>query len=121
MDTTELAKYDEVMVGYWRAQARHEYWFGLANALKQWARHEEDRSLSRLGRIFYTGKVLLCMLLRRHKSYWLKDYITVAIFDNEQIGSCGGAYVPWYSSWNQLVVGGGIRKGWWYDIYPDST
>jgi hypothetical protein len=117
----EERKYDEVMRDYYRAQARHEYWFGLFNALRQWARFEDDYSLNWIQRIFYTCKAILCMLLHRQKSYWGRDYLTVAIFDEEHIGSCGGALPGWAADWNQLVVGVGVLKGWFYDIFCDSN
>jgi hypothetical protein len=115
------AEYDKVMDKYYRTQARHEYWFGLFNVLKQWARWEEDHSLSWSQRIFYTLKAVLCMLLHRQRSSWLKDRITVAIFDEDHVGPCGGALPEWATNWNELVVGAGLLKGWFYDIYNDSN
>jgi len=115
------AEYDRVMTKYYRAQARHEYWFGLFNLLRQWARHEEDCSLTWPQRIFYTLKAVLCMLLRSQQSHGLKNCITVAIFDVDHVGPCGGALPEWATNWNELVVGAGLSKGWFYDIYNDSN
>jgi hypothetical protein len=115
------AEYDKVMTECYRAQARHEYWFGLFNTLKQWARYENDCSLSLPQRIFYTCKAILCMVLRRQQSYWARHHITVAIFDENHVGPCGGALPEWATNWNEVVVGEGILKGWFYDIYNDSN
>lgn len=115
------ADYDKVMSAYWRSQARHEYWFGLFKVLRQWARYECDCNLSWPQRIFYTLKAVFCMLLHRQLSCWARHHITVAIFDENHVGPCGGALPEWATSWNEVVVGEGILKGWFYDIYNDSN
>jgi len=115
------AEYERVMTEHWRAQARHEYWFGLFNVLKHWASHEQDIRLSWPERIFYTLKAVVCMLINRRQSHGTTAYITVTIFDEVHVGPCGGALPEWAENWNQVVVGVGILKGWWYDIYNDSN
>jgi len=122
MEETDFdAEYDRVMTEHWRAQARHEYWFGLFNVLRQWARCEVDCSLTWAQRIFYTLKAVFCILLHRQQSYWARDHITVAVFDEVHTGPCGGALPEWATNWNELVVGAGLLKGWFYDIYNDSN
>ena len=115
------ADYDKIMTAFWKAQDRHDFWHGLLASIKQWACHEEDITLSIAQRIFYTVKTLICMVSRRRSSYWAKSSIIIAIFDNEHLGSCGGAYPDWYSHWTQVVVGEGYLKNWSYDIYTDAN
>jgi hypothetical protein len=119
--TMEDANYDKVMSAYWRSQAIHEYWCGLLSAIRQRARSEQDEDLNWFRQIFYTCKAILCMVFRRQLSHWRRDFISVAVFDEDHLGSCGGAYPDWYTSWNELVVGVGLFRGWWYDIYSDAN
>jgi hypothetical protein len=113
---------DQLMIDYYKSKNRHEYWYGLLTAFKQWAKYEDNYSIKLYERILYTIKAIICMILNRRKDYWAKDCICVAIFDHRHIGNGGGADVPsWYADWNEMVVGEGLFKNWSYDIYSNAN
>jgi hypothetical protein len=114
---------DAEMHRYWKARYRHEYWFALGSALKQWCKDEDNWHLNKTQKIFYTAKAVICLLLHLRTSFTYKDDpVDVSIFDYEHIGSCGGAGLPdWYGTFNVLRVGYGYFKGWHYEIINDAN
>jgi len=106
---------------YYRDEARHNYWMAVWGALSQSAKFHDNYSLNWWGRMFYSAKAVVCLLLRRRGSPTYKDNIVGVIALWDIVSMAGYDNPPWAESWMQLDVGHGIFGNWWYDIMWDAN
>ena len=86
-------------------------------AVRQRCRCEDDYSLNRLERWFYTVKALVCLLFNWRADLWLQDRVTVAEFDWQEWSSMEWGRMV---EWDMLVVSYGWRD-WHVCILHDGA
>lgn len=92
---------------------RQRKWNGFRRAFIHRCKIEQNWSLHRAARWFYTVKALMCLLLDRREPAGLQypDKIEVAEIDFHWL----------YAGWSQdiLSVGHGVFRQWWYSLDHD--
>jgi hypothetical protein len=126
----ECKRWDRELNRHSRREHIRDRWMAMGAALRQWCRYHANQPLSRIDRVFYTVKAVLCVLLdtlgifpmygnplANTPHYWRWDDIDgVAHWD--MMGPAGE-----YSSysWCELSVGRGWFTNWRFDIGFDSS
>lgn len=87
------------------------------HAIMQRAKCEDDYTLNRLERWFYTVKALVCLLFNWRRDLWLGDRVTVAEFNFDEWSSHEWGRMV---DWDMLVVTHGWRT-WRICILHEGT
>ena len=83
-------------------------------ALKQRC-NEEVNPLSWAERYFYTLKGIICLLLKREKSFCGRDeWLNIALYDQWEDDDGN-------ENWTEFAVGFGVFREWYYDIYQEGS
>lgn len=112
--TDDGALEKEIRREYMRV-GRHNLWVGVKKAFVERCKGDEEWSLTRWGRLFYTAKCLLCVLLCRKWKHKYGDYpddVEVSTIYERTL------YAGWEAGW--LKVGHGVFKGWFYHVTTDG-
>ena len=111
---------DKALSDYYSDKARHDYRMALWGSLTQRGRYTQDWNLGTWGRLFYSAKALICLLLQRQRDLWAKDCVdSIAMWDEAPMA--GTENPSWAASWEELVVGHGIFSDWYYDTYNNAN
>ncbi len=98
-----------------KAQRRSELWTGIKMAFIERCKNDQEWSLNRMERLFYTAKCLICILFFRGWKRKYGDYpddVEVSTIYAREL------YAGWEACW--LKVGHGVSKNWFYHITTDG-
>ena len=100
---------------------RNDFNWGFGWRRLAWSKRFKwlHRATALLERVFYTGKAIVCVLLRRETNMWAEDGITVAAWDMRPWSSMD--FVGYAYDWSELSVRPGYLRGWQFGVYETSS